>query len=208
MVIKIVINKLLIHEYHLYYMKQNPKCRTLPFAKLKTIKVFNKDGSPKLTKGGKQKTKKASINKKDYVMDDCLYGVMSLNEVLVIPNRLTMNAKKEKWGNLGIWIADKYNCSNLEISNALVEYRIFSETKANKDCDNVVGAVKFLNDGLFVKSHMFLDDNYNYLNPLITNCDYDKTSPRTEIRISTFPDEIKNVYEKLALHIKNFKESN
>jgi len=203
----ITIDRQLIHEYHLEYLKMNPKCRTLPFARLTTIPVFNKDGSPKLTKGGKPKTKKASINKKDYVIEDCLYGVMSLNEVLVIPSRLTMNAKKEKWGNLGVWIAEKFNYNNLEISNSLVEYRIFSETKANKDCDNVVGAVKFLNDGLFVKSHMFLDDNYNYLNPLITSCDYDKENPRTEIRISVFPNGLKDVYEKMRIHAENFKES-
>lgn len=200
----ITIDKELIHEYHQYYLKAHPTCRSLPFAKLETIKLFNKDGSPQLTKGKKQKTKKQAINKKDYIIDDCLYGTMSLNELLIIQNRMTMNQKKEQWGNLGIWIADKYNLTNLNISNAMIEYRIFGETKANRDCDNMAGGIKFLNDGLYVKSKAFIDDNYNHINPLMIVGDYDKSNPRTEIRISIFDDNIKNVYEKMTLHIKNF----
>jgi hypothetical protein len=200
----ITINKELIHEYHQYYLKTHPSCRSLPFAKPKNVKEFNKDGNPKLTKGGKQKTKKQAINKKDYDIQDCLYGTMSLNELLVIQNRMTMNNKKEQWGNLGIWIAKKYNLTNLQISNAMIEYRIFGETKANRDCDNMAGGIKFLNDGLYVKSKAFIDDNYNHINPLLIVGDYDKSMPRTEIRISIFDDKIKDVYEKMAIHIKNF----
>ena len=206
MVIKIVINRELIHEYHLYYMEQNPKCKSLPFAKKETVKVFNKNGSPKITKGGKQTTKKKAISKKNYKMSDCLYSVLSLNEILIIQNRMVMNSKKAQWGLLGEWLASKYNLTNLNISNCLMEYRVFSETLAKKDNDNIAGGVKLLNDGLLNYSHFCLDDNYFIVNPLLINCAYDKTSPRTEIRISTFPDEIKNVYEKLALHIENFKE--
>jgi len=202
----ITIDKKLIHEYHQKYLLENPKCKVLPFANPKTIKLFNKDGSPQLTKGGSQKTKKISINKKDYQLSDCMYGCLSLNELLVIQNRMVMNGKKSNWGNLGVWIAEKFNMSNLNISNCLMEYRIFSSTLANKDNDNIAGGIKFLNDGLLVKSGMCFDDNYNIVNPLLINCDYDKDHPRTEIRISTFDDEIKNVYEKIKIHIENFKE--
>jgi len=190
----------------LQYLLEHPKCRTLPFARLETVKVFNKDGSPKLTKGKKQVTKKASINKKDYVMKDCLYGVMSLNEVLIIPSRMTMNAKKEKYGKLGEWIAAKYNLTDLNISNSLMEWRVFGETKANRDLDNISAGIKFLNDGLAVKSHFYVDDNYNHINPLIIVGDIDKEHPRTEIRISVFDDELKDVYEKMRIHAENFKE--
>lgn len=202
----ITIDKQLIHEYHQYYILKNPKCRTLPFARLEIIKEINKDGTQTLTKGGKQKTKKQSISLKKYIPSDCLYGVMSLNELLIIQSRMTMNAKKEKWGNLGIWIAEKYNMSNLNISNSLMEYRIYGETKANRDLDNISAGIKFLNDGLCVKSGMYIDDNYNHINPLLIVGDYDKESPRTEIRISIFEDKLKDVYEKTKIHIENFKE--
>lgn len=202
----ITIDKPLIHEYHLQYLIEHPKCRTLPFAKPKTINVFNKDGSPKLTRGGKQKTKKISIPKKEYVMGDCLYGVMSLNEVLIIPSRMTMNAKKDKYGKLGEWIAAKYNLTDLNVSNSLMEWRVFGETKANRDLDNISAGIKFLNDGLAVKSHFYIDDNYNHINPLLIVGDYDKENPRTEIRISVFEDKLKDVYEKMRIHAENFKE--
>lgn len=202
----IIIDRELIHEYHQYYLKKHPAARNLPFAKLETVKLFNKDGTPQLTKSGRQKTKKQAIGKKKYTINDCIYGAMSLNEILIINNRMTMNDKKDKWGNLGVWIAKKYNLDNLRISNSLVEYKVFSETKANKDNDNISGGIKFLNDGLFVKSKMYMDDNYKNINPLIINLDYDKEHPRTEIRISTFDNNIKDVYKKMNIHIENFKQ--
>lgn len=204
----ITIDRELIHEYHLHYMKKYPKVRTLPFAKPKTIKLYNKDKTPKLTKGGNHKTKKQSISKKDYNIKDCIYGALSLNEVLVINNRIVMNQKKSQWGNLGVWIAKKYKLDKLKISNSIIEFKVFSETRAKKDCDNIIGGVKFLNDGLFVKSQMFIDDNYENINPLIITLDYDKEHPRTEIRITTFNDDIRNVYDKMDIHIENFKEMN
>lgn len=200
----ITIDRELIHEYHLEYLKNNPRVKTLPFAKPKSVKLFNKDGSPQLTKGGKQKTKKKSVDKKDYTIDDCIYGAMSLNEILVINDRIMMNNKKDQWGCLGEWIAKKFKLNNLNISNSIVEYRIYSETQANKDNDNISGGIKFLNDGLFVKSGMYIDDNYNNINPLIINCHYDKTHPRTEIRITTFDDSVKDIYVKTKIHIENF----
>ena len=204
----ITITKELIHEYHLYYMEQNPKCKSLPFAKKETIKLFNKNGTPQLTKSGSQKVRKKAISKKNYKMSDCLYGVLSLNELLVVQNRMVMNGIKHHYGDLGIWLAAKYNLSNLKLSNCMVEFRVFSETLAKKDNDNISGGIKFIGDGLFVQSGFCQDDNYMIINPLLINCDYDKLMPRTEIRISVFDDEIKDVYEKLRIHVENFKESN
>lgn len=202
----ITIDRELIHEYHQYYLKKHPAARNLPFARLETVKLFNKDGTPQLTKGGNQKTKKQAISIKKYTINDCIYGAMSLNEVLTINNRMTMNQKKNRWGELGVWIAKKYNLDNLQISNSVVEYKIFSETEAKKDNDNQSGGIKFLNDGLFVKSKMYIDDNYRHINPLFITLDHDKEHPRTEIRISTFNDDIKDVYEKIKIHIENFKQ--
>lgn len=130
--------------------------------------------------------------------------MMSLNDLLVINDRLAMNGVKEKWGALGQWIAEEFKLSNLQISNSLVEFRIFGETKANRDLDNISAGIKFLNDGLFVKSKMYIDDNLNHINPLVIVGEYDKELPRTEIRISIFDNEVKDVYEKMKIHIKNW----
>ncbi|WP_297419429.1 hypothetical protein [Clostridium sp.] len=201
----ITIDRELIHEYHQYYMKKHPSARSYPFAKPKSVKAIDKNGTPILTSGGNQKTKKKAVSKNDYTIDDCLYGTMSLNELLIINNRMTMNNKKQQWGDLGIWIAKKYGLNDLQISNALTEYRVFGETNAQRDADNISAGIKMLNDGLYVKSKMFIDDNWKHINPLLITLDYDKNRPRTEIRISTFDDNVRNVYEKLKIHIENFK---
>lgn len=204
-ILKITIDKELVHKYNLYYMKIHPKAKNIPFAKKKTEKVLDKNGNPTLTKGGNPKTKTKSRTINDYSIDDCLYGTMSLNEILVINDRLAMNNVKEKWGNLGKWIAKEYDLCDKGISNSLIEYKIYSLTKANKDLDNLVGGIKILNDGLLVQSGMYIDDNFNHINPLIIVGDYDKENPRTEIKISIFDDEVKDVYEKIRIHLKNFE---
>lgn len=132
--------------------------------------------------------------------------MMSLNELLVIPDRFMMNGVKEKWGLLGKWIAKEKGLENLGIKNSLMEYRIYSETNAAKDLDNIAAGIKFLNDGLLVSSGMYIDDNLKHINPLVTVGDYDKVSPRTEIRISIFDEDVRDVYEKMIVHVKNFRE--
>jgi len=116
-----------------------------------------------------------------------------------------MNGKKTSWGELGEWIAAKYNLTKLNLSNSMMEYRVYGETKANRDLDNISAGIKFLNDGLCVKSGFYIDDNYNHINPLLIVGNYDKDEPRTEIRISVFDDKLKDVYEKMRIHIENFR---
>lgn len=203
--ILITIDKELIYKYNTYYLKTHPRARNVPFAKKVSEKVLDKDGNQALTTGGNKKTKTKARSKNNFTVDDCLYGTMSLNEILVINDRLAMNGIKEKWGLLGEWIAKEYKLDNKLISNSMIEFRVYSETKANKDLDNLCGGVKFLNDGMLVCSKMFIDDNLNHINPLLIVGDYDKVKPRTEIRISVFDDELKDVYQKTLLHIENFK---
>lgn len=166
--------------------------------------LLDKNKKPQLTRSGNKKTKTRSRTKNNYQQKDALYGTMSLNEVLIINNRMTMNGVKNKWGDLGVWIAEEYNLSNKQIENSLIEFRIFGETKAKRDLDNLAAGIKFLNDGLFVKSKMYIDDNYNHINPLIIVGDYDKENPRTEIRITTFNKDMKDIYEKVQIHIDNW----
>lgn len=131
------------------------------------------------------------------------YSVLSLNDLLPITSPIYNNLK-EKWGNFGIWVAKKYGLSDKQFTNSMIELRVFSETKAQKDCDNVAGGYKVLGDGLIVQSGMFVDDNYNHINPLLIICDYDKENPRFEVRISLIEDDIKDPYEKLMIHLNNW----
>lgn len=203
--ILITIDRKLMWEYCQYYLKENPRVKSFPLASKITEKLYNKDCTPQLTKGGNPKTKSRKRRINELSLDCMLYGSMSLNEILVIQNRMTMNGIKQKWGNFGMWLADKYNLSNKKIENSLIEVRVFGETQAKRDLDNLAAGIKFLNDGLFVKSKMYIDDNYNHINPLIIVGDYDKEHPRTEIRISVFDNDLKDIYEKNKIHIENWK---
>jgi len=163
-------------EYEEYYFKKNPRCRKSYF---------------------KNNWKNKKIKKVKY-----LYTVLSLNDLLPI-NSMVYSSLKKQWGDFGEWLASYYKLSNLNLENAVVEYRIFNETKIRKDCDNY--SAKILNDGLFSKSGMFKDDSYYFINPFISGMEYNKDNPRTEIRISIIDEEIKDIYKKLIIHINNFK---
>lgn len=131
------------------------------------------------------------------------YSVLSLNDVLPMDSMM-YGALKEKWGDFGRWLAMKNGFTNAQLKNSIIELRVFSETKAHKDCDNVAGGFKLLGDGLYVQSGMYVDDSYNYINPLIIVCDYDKVNPRFEIRITELPEDVKEVYEKIKIHLNNW----
>jgi hypothetical protein len=133
-----------------------------------------------------------------------LYSVLSLNDLLPI-NSMSYSNLKSQWGDLGVWVAKEHNLLNKNIENCIVEYRIFSENLAHKDCDNSIGGSKLLNDGLFVSSNMMTDDNYSHINPFIGGIEYDKEHPRLEIRITVINKDIKEIYSKMELHLKNFK---
>ena len=131
------------------------------------------------------------------------YSVLSLNDLLPIQSMMYSNLK-EKWGNFGIWVAKKNGLSDLQLTNSVFELRVFSETKAQKDCSNIAGGYKILEDGMCVQSGFLVDDSYLHVNPLLIVCDYDKENPRLEIRI-TFVESEKEPYDKLKNHIKNWQ---
>lgn len=175
--ILITLNRELFAEYDKVYFKNNPRARK---------SYFMNDWKSK-KKNPKQ-----------------LYSVLSLNDIIPIDQRM-YNTLKEKWGNFGKYIADKYNFSEKQLTNAVVQFAIYSETRAQKDCDNV-SASKMLTDGLFVQSGFFVDDSYLYINPFIVSCNYDKENPRCEIRVTVLDDNIKDEFEKIQLHIDTWKE--
>ena len=201
----ITIDREIIWEYFQFYKKTNPKIRSFEFATKITERLYLPNGEPQLTSGGKQKTKRRKRRLHEITKDDMLYGVMSLNELLVIGNRMTMNGIKKKYGKLGLWLADKYGLTNKQYSNSVMEYRVFKHTKAKADLDNISAGIKILNDGLCVESKAFIDDNYNHINPLLIGIEIDKEHPRTEIRVSIIDDKIKDIYEKMEIHKNNFK---
>lgn len=149
--------------------------------------------------------------KKFYIMNNwktkkkipkLLYSCIGYNELLPISPPMYSNIKKQ-FGEFGLWLAKHYKLNDKNFTNVLVEIKIFSESKTRKDNDNF--SSKIINDGLFSESHMLVDDSYFYLNPMIINMDYDKDHPRTEYRISVFDDKIKDVYEKMKIHIEHFE---
>ena len=174
----IVINREIVEQYDKEYFKKNPRSRKSWF---------------------KNNWKNKGIKNVKY-----LYGVLSLNDLLPIDSMAYSNLKK-KWGDFGLWLANYYGISNKNYKNAVVEYRVFSETRAKKDIDNLIGASKIVNDCLFVKSGAFEDDNYTLLNPFLGIAEYDKENPRTEIRISILDENIKEPYMKAKIHINNFE---
>jgi len=140
----------------------------------------------------KNKTKKKEL----------LYSVLSLNDLLPMSSEI-YGSLKEKWGDFGVWVANRYGMADKLIDNAMIELKVYSQTKAQKDCDNIAGGYKLFGDGFIVKSGMFIDDNYKHINPLLISLDYDKENPRMEIRI-TVTDE-KDIYKKVAIHLETWK---
>ena len=196
----IELNRDIMYEYFNFYKNKYPEARTFPFATKEIIKLF-KNGKPQLTKTGRQKTKKKSRKINEIKKSHLFYKVISLNELLPI-NSMSYKTTKTKWGELGTWLANKYGYNDLNLTNSLIEVKFFNETKANSDNDNSIGASKILFDGLYSKSNMFIDDNYNHINPLIVSTEYDKNNPRMEIRITTFEENIKDVYTKMNMHLE------
>lgn len=106
----------------------------------------------------------------------------SINKWFVM-KRPQMNDLKQKWKEFGVWVVKKYGYDNLNIQHAKITYRFFFKTKRRQDNDN--RSPKFINDAL-TESHMIIDDNYTYLNPLIIYGEYDKEHPRMEIIIEEY----------------------
>ena len=200
----IELNRDIMYEYFKFYKNKYPRAKTFPFSTKETVKLF-KNEKPQLTKTGRQKVKKKSRKINEIKKEHLFYKVISLNELLPI-NSMNYKTTKTKWGELGIWLADKYNYNDLNLTNSLIEVKFFNETKANSDNDNSIGASKILFDGLYSKSNMFIDDNYNHINPLIVSTEYDKNNPRMEIRITTFEENIKDVYTKIDMHLELWNE--
>lgn len=132
------------------------------------------------------------------------YSVLSLNDLLPIDS-MAYGSLKEKWGDFGVWCAKHYGVNDKQLTNSMFELRVFSETKAQKDCSNIAGGYKIFEDGLCVQSGFMIDDSYLHINPLLIVCDYDKENPRLEIRI-TFVDEKMDEYEKLKRHIEAWSD--
>lgn len=206
--ILITIDQDLMWEHFQWYREQR-NIRTYPFCSRITEKQWkDKDKTiPKMTKSGKSQASKTRSRKlSEITKDNMKYSVLSLNDLLPIDS-LAYKSKKEKWGKLGEWIADYYGLSNKMYTNAMVEMVVYSATKAHKDGDNVVGGSKILNDGLYVQSRMFKDDNYNFINPFLVSCDYDKEHPRLEIRVTIFDEGLKDKDEKTIQHIEAWKNT-
>ena len=200
----IELNREIMYEYFQFYKTKHPRSKTFPFSTKETITLF-KNGKPLLTPSGKQRVKRKSRKISEITKKNMLYKVISLNDLLPIDSMCYKNTKT-KWGELGVWLANKYGYNDLKLTNSLIEVKFFNETKANSDNDNSIGASKILFDGLYSTSGMFIDDNYKHINPLIVSTEHDKNNPRMEIRITTFNKDIKDIYTKINNHLKLWDE--
>lgn len=200
----ITLNRDVMWEYYLHYRNVKPKARTFPFARKITEKQWldKAKTKPKMTKSGKSQAQKSRNRKfSEITKEDMMYKVLSLNDLLPCDS-MGYSSQKSKWGDLGKFLAKYHSMYGLEIENAMIEYIFYPETKAKSDLDNLLGASKILNDGLFVQSGMFIDDNYNHINPLLASAVCDKENPRMEIRITQFDDSDMDKDEKIKIHLE------
>lgn len=203
--ILITLDRDIMWEYFQHYKRIKPRCRTFPFASKLRYKLLDKNGEPQRTKGGNIKYKARSRKLSEIEKENLTYKPLSLNELLPIDS-MAYKTLKERWGDLGKWLATENDLDEKLFSNSIVELSIFNEGRANTDADNF-GAVKTLNDGLFVQSNMFIDDNYKHINPFLICVNMDKEHPRTEIKITVLDDSIIDTYEKMKIHLELWKEN-
>jgi len=103
----------------------------------------------------------------------------SLNHWMIL-NRIVMNSEKQKWKEFGVWLIKYYKLENKNIDKCIIEITYFFGTKHRHDSDNYTP--KFLFDS-FTKTNLLVDDDFEHVTELRIKGSYDKTNPRTEIKI-------------------------
>lgn len=198
-------------KYFNLYRQLHPTAKTF---------LFLKDATKK-----KLKDKKNNFTLDDVEDSDFDLNLLSLNKILIINNRMTMNGIKEKYGLLSNWLIkqNKELKQRIEsedfIKNCVMEVVNYTDKDNGKDIDNYI--TKFYLDGMVeakkitrstkngktttVKEYfkgIFEDDNYRHIAPILSDIVYDKENPRFEIRITEFYDEPKMNTKKLTLKDK------
>ena len=97
--------------------------------------------------------------------------VRSLNQMLVISNRIVQNNHKQNYKEYAIHIAKKYGYDMLGIKSADLSVKYTFSTKIRHDLDNYT--VKEIMDGLS-ECGMIIDDSYFYIHSIKTEAEYQK----------------------------------
>ena len=103
----------------------------------------------------------------------------SINEWMIM-KRPMMNALKQKWKDMIVWLVCDQGYSNLRIERCEIEQVVYYPNNRRHDIDNSVP--KFILDGL-VQSGMIVDDDCNHITKLTLRCGVDIERPRTELTI-------------------------
>lgn len=98
----------------------------------------------------------------------------------MIMNRRAMNKLKQDWKDFIVWLIDDLGYKNKMIKECEMEIVTYKKTAHSFDLDNTT--IKFIQDG-FVESKLLVDDNYKVVKKMILMGGYDKSNPRTEIKI-------------------------
>lgn len=103
----------------------------------------------------------------------------SINEWMIM-KRPMMNALKQKWKDMIVWLVCDQGYANLRIDKCEIEQVVYYPNNRRHDTDNTVP--KFILDGL-VQSGMVVDDDCNHITKLTLRCGVDVERPRTELTI-------------------------
>lgn len=103
----------------------------------------------------------------------------SINEWMIM-KRPMMNALKQKWKDMIVWLVCDQGYANLRIDKCEIEQVVYYPNNRRHDTDNTVP--KFILDGL-VQSGMVADDDCNHITKLTLRCGVDIERPRTELTI-------------------------
>lgn len=131
-----------------------------------------------------------------------LYCTLSLNDLLPMQSQM-YGQLKAQWKRFGLWLANKYEVNDLQLTNCVVDIVWYQETKAHRDYDNSYGGLKLLLDPLLVQSGFFIDDDSRHVAVLLGDMRYDKSHPRMELRFTQCGD-LSTRKEKLDLHFSKF----
>ena len=100
----------------------------------------------------------------------------------IAKKRMTQNNIKQKYKDFGIWLAEYYKISELNLDKAMFTYTFYFDSNRRRDIDNYTLAQKLLGDA-FVAAKVLLDDNSKNLHLAFNPFEIDRQNPRVEILI-------------------------
>ena len=99
-------------------------------------------------------------------------------------NRIIQNNYKQNWKSFILWICDKQNISNMNITDCSIHCHFTYPTRIRHDLDNSLSTtLKFTQDAL-VDSKVISEDTYTILKKISATAEYKKGVKQTDIIIT------------------------